>query len=76
METPLRADTRRLLSGIIYCTHCGSRLCYNYQRDARKRADGTTVYEYELYRCYRKLWKIHGVVVAYTGFEPMIPPIG
>jgi DNA invertase Pin-like site-specific DNA recombinase len=59
-ETPLRTDTRSLLSGILYCGHCGSRLCYNYQRDVRKRADGTTaVYEYEVYRCYRKLSSRH-----------------
>lgn len=55
-ETPLRTDTRSLLTGVVYCAHCGCRLCYNYQRDVRKRADGTTaVYEYEVYRCYRKL---------------------
>ncbi len=53
---PFRTDTRSLLTGIIYCGHCGCRLCYNHQHDVRKLADGTdTTYDYETYRCYRKI---------------------
>ena len=52
----LRTDTRSLLTGIIFCGHCGNRLCYNHQHDVRKKADGTdVVYDYETYRCYRKI---------------------
>ena len=51
-----RTDTRSLLTGIIYCGHCGCRLCYNHQHEERKLANGgTAVYDYETYRCYRKL---------------------
>lgn len=51
-----RTDTRSLLSGIIYCGHCGCRLCYNHQHEERKRANGgVSVYDYETYRCYRKI---------------------
>lgn len=51
-----RTDTRSLLSGIIYCGHCGCRLCYNHQHEERKRAKGgVSVYDYETYRCYRKI---------------------
>lgn len=51
-----RTDTRSLLTGIIYCGHCGCRLCYNHQHEERKLANGgTSVYDYETYRCYRKI---------------------
>ena len=51
-----RTDTRSLLTGVIYCGHCGCRLCYNHQHDVRKLANGgTAVYDYETYRCYRKI---------------------
>ena len=52
----LRTDTRSLLTGIIYCGHCGCRLCYNHQHEERKLAGGgTSIYDYETYRCYRKI---------------------
>ena len=51
-----RTDTRSLLTGIIFCGHCGCRLCYNHQHEERKLASGgTSVYDYETYRCYRKI---------------------
>ena len=51
-----RTDTRSLLTGVIYCGHCGCRLCYNHQHEERKLASGgTSVYDYETYRCYRKI---------------------
>ncbi|MBO5570110.1 MAG: recombinase family protein [Clostridia bacterium] len=51
-----RTDTRSLLSGIIFCGHCGCRLCYNHSHEERKLASGgTSVYDYETYRCYRKI---------------------
>lgn len=54
--TPIRTDTRSLLTGIIYCEHCGCRLCYNHHHEVRKKADGSdAVYDYEVYRCYRKI---------------------
>ena len=47
-----RTDTRSLLSGIIYCGHCGCRLCFNHHHEERKLAGGgTSVYDYETYRC-------------------------
>ena len=55
-QTPIRTDTRSLLSGVIYCGHCGCRLCYNHHHEERKLANGGTgIYDYETYRCYRKL---------------------
>lgn len=49
-----RTDTRSLLTSIIFCGHCGCRLCYNHQHEERKLASGgTSVYDYETYRCYR-----------------------
>lgn len=51
-----RTDTRSLLTGVIYCGHCGCRLCYNHQHEERKLANGGTgIYDYETYRCYRKI---------------------
>ena len=33
-----RTDTRSLLTGVIYCGHCGCRLCYNHHHEERKLA--------------------------------------
>lgn len=56
MTMPVRTDTHSLLSGIIYCADCGSRLAYSHNVTRRKLADGTErVYEWECYRCYRKI---------------------
>ena len=32
-----RTDTRSLLTGIIFCGHCGCRLCYNHQHEERPK---------------------------------------
>ena len=68
----LRTDTRSLLTGIIFCGHCGCRLCYNHQHEARKLANGgTSVYDYETYRCYRKL-SSHKSCMGQTGYKALI----
>lgn len=55
-EVPVRTDSRSLLTGLLFCGECGSRLCYSHNMTTRKLADGTIrVYDRDLYRCYRKL---------------------
>ena len=55
-RVPFRTDSRSLLSGVLYCGHCGCRLCYNHHHDVKKRADGSLAeHDYETYRCYRKI---------------------
>ena len=52
---PVRTDSRSLLTGLLFCGHCGGRLCYNRNRKVKTLADGTEkVYDRDLYRCYRK----------------------
>lgn len=66
MTMPVRTDTRSLLSGIIYCADCGSRLAYSHNATRRKLADGTErVYERECYRCYRLPFKIYRMPIFY-----------
>ena len=49
-----RTDSRSLLSGVLYCGHCGSRLCFNHQHSLRERADGSKVdYEYKVHIKFR-----------------------
>ena len=56
MTVPERTDTRSLLSGLIFCSCCGSRLTYSHNTTRRKLADGTVrVYERDCFRCYRKI---------------------
>ena len=53
---PIRTDSRSLLTGILFCADCGSRMCYSHNVIKRTLADGTPrVYERNLYRCYRKV---------------------
>ena len=53
---PIRTDSRSLLTGILFCADCGSRMCYSHNVIRRKLADGTPrIYERNLYRCYRKV---------------------
>ena len=53
---PIRTDSRSLLTGILFCADCGSRMCYSHNVVRRKLADGTPrVYERNLYRCYKKV---------------------
>ena len=52
---------RGLLNGIIYCAHCGGRLCFNHYSQKRRLADGTLrVYERNVYRCYTRLYNNNG----------------
>ena len=56
MKVPERTDTRSLLSGLIFCADCGSRLTFSHNTTRRKLADGTEkFYERDCYRCYRKI---------------------
>ena len=57
---PMRTDTRCLLSGVLYCAECGSKMCYAHNVTRKKLADGT-IREYvrEQYRCYRKVSSRH-----------------
>ncbi len=56
MKVPERTDTRSLLSGLIFCADCGSRLTFSHNTTRRKKNDGTVkVYERDCYRCYRKI---------------------
>ncbi len=56
MMVPERTDTRSLLSGLIFCADCGSRLVFNHTNVKRALADGSIkTYERETYRCYTKL---------------------
>lgn len=53
---PLRTSSRCLLTGILYCADCGSRMTFAHNETKRKMADGTIkVYERDMYRCYRKI---------------------
>ena len=51
-----RTDIGSLLTGIIFCGHCGCRFCHNHQHEERKLAKSDkAVYDYEIYCCYRKI---------------------
>ncbi len=52
----VHTDSRSLLSGMLYCAHCGSRMYFNHNVTHRKLADGgIRDHENEVYRCYRRL---------------------
>ena len=54
--TPVRTDSRSLLTGLLFCGECGSRLCYSHNTTRKKMADGSIkAYDRDTYRCYRKL---------------------
>lgn len=54
--SPLVTASRSLLTGLLYCAECGSRLCYARNVTKRQLADGKDVqYVRNQYRCYRKL---------------------
>ena len=56
MTMPERTDTGSLLSGLLYCKDCGSKLYYSHGTCKKTLADGTVrVYGRESYRCYTKL---------------------
>ena len=55
-EGVVHTDSRSLLSGLLYCAHCGSRMYFNHNVTHRKLADGgVRDHEHEVYRCYRRL---------------------
>jgi hypothetical protein len=52
----VHTDSRSLLSGLLYCADCGTRLYFSHNTTTKKMADGTKrKYERDMYRCYRKL---------------------
>lgn len=53
-NVPLRTDAGGLLTGIIYCAACGQRMCINHCRTG-KRGPENRVYQWDVYRCYRKV---------------------
>ena len=53
-SVPLRTDSG-LLTGLLYCAHCGERLTINHCRKVNKTADGSVTYLWDVYRCYRKI---------------------
>ena len=61
MKVPSRTDTGSLLSGLLYCKECGSKLYYSHGTSKKTLADGTLhVYGREAYRCYTKLSNTKG----------------
>lgn len=58
-QIALTTKSRALLSGIMYCAHCGGRLTSNVFHDTYTRADGTVrTAEYLRYICYHKSRKL------------------
>lgn len=56
---PLNTKGQSLLSGNIFCGHCGGRLCLTTNGKAYKKADGTIVKNKRIrYICYNKTRKI------------------
>ena len=54
--SPVQSASRSLLTGLLYCADCGSKLCFSHNTTRRQLADGTTrIHERDLYRCYRKI---------------------
>lgn len=48
--------SRNLLSGLLYCADCGTKLYFSHNVTTKKMADGTKrKYERDMYRCYREL---------------------
>lgn len=58
-EIVMTTKGRAMLSGLMFCAHCGCRLTSNVFRDTYTRADGTTrTGEYLRYICYHKSRKL------------------
>jgi DNA invertase Pin-like site-specific DNA recombinase len=54
-QIALTTKSKTLLSGIIFCAHCGGRLTSNIYHDTYTRKDGTVVdCEYLRYICYHR----------------------
>ena len=55
-DSPKTSASRSLLTGLLYCADCGSKLCFTHNTTRRHLADGNIrVHERDLYRCYRKI---------------------
>lgn len=58
-QIAMTTKSRALLSGIMFCAHCGGRLTSNVYHDTYKRVDGTVRRsEYLRYICYHKSRKL------------------
>lgn len=50
-------EERGLLTGIIYCGHCGGRITFNHYTQKKKLVNGTIrLYDRDVYRCYTRLY--------------------
>ena len=65
-SVPLTTKANTLLSGNIFCGHCGARLCVTTSGKGRKRADGTEI-KRTRYCCQTKTRK-HGFCDGQTGY--------
>lgn len=63
---PLNTRGRSLLSGNIFCGHCGARLCVTTSGKGRRRRDGTDVVRMR-YTCQTKS-RTHGDCDGQTGY--------
>ena len=54
-DIPIRTDNRGLLTGLLYCAECGSRLTFSHNVTTRCTSTGLHQYERDMYRCYRKI---------------------
>ena len=58
-QIAMTTKSQTMLSGIMYCAHCGGRLTSNVYHDTYERADGTKrTAEYLRYICYHKSRKL------------------
>lgn len=54
-------NERGLLTGVIYCAHCGNRMSINHFTQKKKAANGTVrTYEREVYRCNTRVYNKSG----------------
>ena len=55
-KPPAPSASRSLLTGLLFCADCGSKLCFSHNTTRRQLADGNLrLHERDLYRCYRKI---------------------
>lgn len=52
---PMRTDSNGLLTGLIYCAHCGGRLTVNHCSRKWDNSTGHHDYYWDVYRCYRRM---------------------
>lgn len=52
---PHRSTAQGILTGMIYCGECGQRLTHNHCRKKKQNELGFHYYEWDVYRCFRKL---------------------